>query len=208
MKDKQIKKLLIKLLILIASVFAVVFANGCYFVFCHQEKSMQKIQQGRELNLYECCSIYTMHMAVWMFGWPLSPAAANAALKMHFKTDTGYRWYSDTSFTESEVITSTPNWKTKIPFKVSWSTDLTQISKEELKYALAYNTNDTQVLFSQYGNPILVYKVEYQNVKYQFGPIPIYTGLFKYLQKINWLYPYKVTNCSVTTYFEDILGFE
>lgn len=123
-------------------IFAVLI-NGCYYVFWGQEKSMKKLRNNQDLNFYECCSIYTMHMAVWMLGWPLSPEAANAAFKMHFKTGTGHRWYSDTSFTESEVVTSNPNWKAKIPFKVSWPTDLTQISKEELKYALAYNTNDT-----------------------------------------------------------------
>lgn len=77
---KYVKIILIGALCL---VFAV-FINGCYYVFCHQDKSMAKIQQGKELNLYECCSIYTMHMAVWMFGWPLSPEAARECVLLHF----------------------------------------------------------------------------------------------------------------------------
>ena len=48
-----VKITLISLLVLVA----VIFINGCYFVFCHQDKSMAKIQQGEDLNLYECCSI-------------------------------------------------------------------------------------------------------------------------------------------------------
>lgn len=202
------KKILVSILILFVSIFTVVFANSCYFVFCHQDKSMAKIQQGKELNVYECCSIYTMHIAVWMFGWPLSPEAASEAYRMHFKVDNDIRWSSNTDFLNSKVVTSNPNFKEKKPFKVSWPIDLTQIPKDELKYALAYNTNNTQVLFTQNGNPILEYTVEYQNVKYDFGCIPIYTGLFKYLQEIDWLHPYKMVMCSVTTYFDDILELE
>lgn len=63
---------------------AIVFVNGAYFVFCHQDKSMAKIRQGEELNLYECCSIYTMHMALWLFAWPLSPEAARKCFLLHF----------------------------------------------------------------------------------------------------------------------------
>ena len=202
------KKILVSILILIVSIFSIVFANGCYFVFWHQDKSIAKIQQGKDLNLYECSSVYTMHMAVWMFGWPLSPEAASEAYRMHFKVDNDIRWSSNTDFLNSKVITSNPNFKEKKPFKVSWPIDLTQIPKDELKYALAYNTINTQVLFTQNGNPILEYMVEYQDVKYKFGCISIYTGLFKYLQEIGWLHPYKMVMCSVTTYFDDILGFE
>ena len=146
-------------------------------------------------------------MAVWMFGWPLAPEAANEAFNMHFKRD-NIRWYSSEDFLNSKIITSNPNFKNKKEFKVSWPIDLTKIPRDEIRYALAYNTNNTWVLFTQNGNPLLKYAVEYQNVKYDFGPIPIYTHLFKYLQKIGWLYPYDVVVCSVKTYWDDILGFE
>ena len=202
------KKLIKWLLISMALIIVLVFANGCYYVFRGQERSMAKLEQGRELNLYECCSIYTMHMAVWMFGWPISPEAASEAYYMHFKDDNDIRWSSNTDFLNSKVIASNPNFKEKKPFKVSWPIDLMQIPKDELKYALAYNTSNTQVLFTQNGNPILEYTVEYQDIKYNFGHISIYTGLFKYLQEIGWLHPYKMVMCSVTTYFDDILGFE
>lgn len=194
--------------IVLSCLVLAVFINGTCYVFKGQEKSMAKLQNNQELSIYECCSIYTMHIAVWMFGWPLSPEAASEAYRMHFKVDNDIRWSSNTDFLNSKVVTSNPNFKEKKPFKVSWPIDLTQIPKDELKYALAYNTNNTQVLFTQNGNPILEYTVEYQNVKYDFGCIPIYTGLFKYLQEIGWLHPYKMVMCSVTTYFDDILGLE
>ena len=46
------KKLIKWLLISIALIIVLVFANGCYYVFRGQERSMAKLEQGRELNLY------------------------------------------------------------------------------------------------------------------------------------------------------------
>lgn len=70
-------------LMLLVTIIGIIFINGCYYVFCGQEKSMKKLQQGKELNLYECCSIYSMHMAVWMFGWPIAPEAAKECFMLH-----------------------------------------------------------------------------------------------------------------------------
>ena len=78
------KKVLKSIVILFASIFVIVFANGCYFVFKGQEKAMSKIHAGKELNFYECCNAYTMHMALWMFGWPMSPEAAKECFLLHF----------------------------------------------------------------------------------------------------------------------------
>ena len=68
----------------ILTLFIIVFINGCIYVFNLQEKTMDKIKKGEEPSLYEKCSIYTMHMAVYMFGWPLSPEAASEIFKMSF----------------------------------------------------------------------------------------------------------------------------
>ena len=183
------KKVLKYFLISIVTIIGIIFINGCYYVFRGQEKSMKKLQQGKELNLYECCSIYSMHTAIWMFGWPISVDAAKYAYWMQFDRCETRRDFTSV-FYKSDVITSNPNWKTKTPFKVSWSIDLSKLSRKELYFALAYNSNNTWVYFTEDGYPLIEYRVEYQNVKYQFGIIPIYTGLFKYLQKIGWLYPY------------------
>ena len=71
-------------MIVLSVLAATVFVNGCYFVFSGQEKAMRKIRQGDRLNLYENCSVYTMHMALWLFGWPLSPEAAWECFLLHF----------------------------------------------------------------------------------------------------------------------------
>lgn len=95
---KFIKKSIKISLIVLLSFFAIIFANGCYYVFYGQEKSVVKLQQGKNLNLYECCSIYTMHMAIWMFGWPIAPEAAQQAFLMtfHSKDRTISNSYFDT----------------------------------------------------------------------------------------------------------------
>ena len=74
------KKFFISVLLLVATVFL----NGIYFVFSGQRRAAEKIESGGRLNLYECCSVYTMHMALWMFGWPMSPTAAHECLTLHF----------------------------------------------------------------------------------------------------------------------------
>ena len=78
------------------------------------------------------------------------------------------------------------------------------------RYALAYNTPNTQVVFGyayntiehpkdlshwhpECINPWLTLRVGYGDVVYNFGHITIYTSLFKYLQDIGWLYPYDLT---------------
>ena len=68
----------------ILTLFIIVFVNGCIYVFALQEKTMDKIKNGARVSFYEKCSIYTMHMAVYMFGWPLSPEAASEIFKMSF----------------------------------------------------------------------------------------------------------------------------
>ncbi len=196
------KKLIKWLLISIALIIVLVFANGCYYVFRGQERSMAKLREGKELNLYECCSIYTMHMAVWMFGWPISSSAAIEAFLLHFKNSGHISTYGYSVF-NSEVITSHPNWEKKKPFKVYWP-PINELSDKELRYALAYSTINSQVMFSEYGKPIFACRIEYQNVKYRFKNITIYTGLFQYLQQIGWLHPYTLTIVTPGSFGDDL----
>ena len=72
-------KIIARLLLVI---FIVVFINGCIYVFALQDRTMNKIKNNEEVSLYEKCSIYTMHMAVYMFGWPLSPEASGEIMRM------------------------------------------------------------------------------------------------------------------------------
>lgn len=53
---------------LFLALFIIVFINGCIYVFALQDRTMNKIKNNEDVSFYEKCSIYTMHMAVYMFG--------------------------------------------------------------------------------------------------------------------------------------------
>lgn len=200
---KPIKITLFSLLIIVA----IIFANGCYFVFWHQDKSMAKIQQGKELNFYECCSIYTMHMAVWMFGWPLAPEAAHECYKLHFpQQDTVEFELSDAMY--SPKISAACEFLSDKPagtsISVAWNGDKDYaINSPEHRAAIALNpckitrVEDENSLF----NTARLYHVkltspmiypEYSRTTFDFKhfKIIIHEGLFRYLQDKGWLSKY------------------
>ena len=94
----------------ILTLFIIVFVNGCIYVFALQEKTMDKIKKGEEPSLYEKCSIYTMHMAVYMFGWPLSPEAAGEVFRMSFP------WNRETAILrEDDFFIESPTTESPLP---------------------------------------------------------------------------------------------
>lgn len=173
------KKILVSILILFVSIFAVIFANGCYFVFFHQDKSMAKIRQGKELNLYECCNIYSIHTAIWMFGWVISPEAAEQAFLMTLPP-------KDREINNDYFITP----------------------KNTLRYRLAF-PDDLKVHVFEYedcffdllGNPVhnttrmytCSFQVTYSDTVYQVNNIKIYGKLLKYIQDKGWIHEFKIT---------------
>ena len=150
-------------LVSLAIIIALLFANGCYYVFWGQEQSMKKLQQGKELNLYECCSIYSMHCAVWMFGWTISPEAAQQAFFMHFKGD---RYVNNDFFY---------NIKDNLRYQLALPKGSYKIEKMPDPDREYY----TCVIDIHYTNNIL-------NIK----GIPFYSPLFKELEKKGWLHTY------------------
>lgn len=74
-----------KVIITLLSILAIVFANGCYYVFHGQKASAEKIREGKELNSYEIASVYTMHMALCVIGWVYSPEATKEIIGMSFR---------------------------------------------------------------------------------------------------------------------------
>ena len=76
------RPLKISLRILLAF-FLLSCVNLGYYVLIGQKSSSVKLSKGEELSLYECMSIYQMHIAVWSLGWPLSPEAARECFMLH-----------------------------------------------------------------------------------------------------------------------------
>lgn len=196
---KTLKKILLTVLV----IFSIVFANGCHYVFYGQFKSMDKIQNGIDLNLYECCSIYTMHMATWMFGWPMSPVAAKECLSLHFphKQDTIdiMNVRSRASLLSPKVVAAIKSLENK-PIgsrtRVAWN------GHE------AYSLNSPERVAAIAVNPCVIYKAaymddgmplymisssmqypKYSRTKFTLGKlsITVHEGLFRYLQDKGWL---------------------
>lgn len=199
---RPVKITLISLLVIVA----IVFANGCYFVFCHQDKSMQKIQQGKDLNLYECCSVYTMHMALWMFGWPLSPEAARECFLLHFphEDDDVIRFRASKGFMKSPKLQKAVKYLSDKPagtsIHVAWkaSKDYALYSSEH-RAAIAVNAcdvikEDVDKTTGDYEiriRCVMVYP-KYSRTEFNLGKFSIWIqeGLFRYLEERGWFSRY------------------
>lgn len=179
-------------------VFLIIFINGCIYVFNLQEKTMDKIKNGEEPSLYEKCSIYTMHMAVYMFGWPLSPEAASEIFKMSFP------WNRETAIQrEDDFFMESPTVQ-----KALKGLQEGQRKRIAFKAETAYNTASPDHRVALGVNPGYLYRKDgkvylesYAHYPYYsatpitiFGlKIIIHEGLFHYLEKIGWMHPYTMT---------------
>ncbi len=165
----------------ILGIIIALFINGVYYVFWGQEKSAAKLDRGQELNLYECCSIYTMHMAVWLFGWPFCPEAAYEAMMMHIPR-------KNPIWIDGVDMYANNNFSTEIQAK---GTDYANKSLKDLRYLLALNSSNTTFeVTPEYS--MCVVSVKYTSAVRQIGRIPINTSLFVYLQDKHILFPYEM----------------
>ena len=179
-------------------VFLTIFINGCIYVFNLQEKTMDKIKKGEEPSLYEKCSIYTMHMAVYMFGWPLSPEAASEIFKMSFP------WNREkTVFRENDFFMESPTVQ-----KALKGLQEGQRKRIAFKAETAYNTASPDHRVALAVNPGYLYKKDGKVYLESYAHYPYYSatpitifgariiiqeGLFHYLEKIGWMHPYTMT---------------
>ena len=182
----------------ILTLFIIVFVNGCIYVFALQEKTMDKIKNDARVSFYEKCSIYTMHMAVYMFGWPLSPEAASEIFKMSFP------WNREkTVFRENDFFMESPTVQ-----KALKGLQEGQRKRIAFKAETAYNTASPDHRVALAVNPGYLYKKDgkvylesYAHYPYYsatpitiFGSkIIIHEGLFHYLEEIGWMHPYTMT---------------
>lgn len=205
------KKVVKITLLSLLGLFVVVFANGCYYVFMGgQDRSMAKIRQGGRLNVYECCSVYTMQMAMWMFGWPFSPEAAKECFLLHFPhngKDTVRISASEKFFRSPKMQAAMESLADK-PFgssvHVAWSASRDYAWKSpERRPAIAVNAcNVTKVrsesrrrertsMDGAYDISVtcrMIYP-KYSRTEFDFGKFSVFIheGLLRYLQDIGWL---------------------
>ena len=158
-------------------VIAALLINLAYYVFIGQGLSMKKLSVNKDLNLYERVSIYQMHVTMWSLGWIIAPEAAMEARLMHKKhTEPVIIYSSFPSLAKPEL----------------WENGVYSLKDPQLKYALALNTEDLKFeKTTDYTKCTLT--VRYTNNVHRVCGVPVHTALFKYLQDINWLYPYQIS---------------
>ena len=185
-----------KIIITILSMLALVVANGCYFVFCGPDRAMGKLQRGAELNLYEKCSIYTMHIGLWTLGWPMSPQAARECLMLHFpQKDTVSINMRLSSPRLDAAVSSLKDRPVGSSVTVSWDgTGAYSLASPEHKAAIAVNS--CRIVKEWQENHLytcsvycLIQYPRYSRTVITLGSvrIPLQEGLFRYLQEKGWL---------------------
>ena len=196
MKTK--KKILVSIVILFASVFVIVFANGCYYVFWGQDKSAEKLAQGKDLNAYEIASIYSMHTACWMFGWPVSPEAAKLIFAKQFHIDNKYKIFCTgdmPSLRKSPVVQKAYEKVCKEADQGNFDVKVQLYWKdysEDIRAALALNGGYlTMSAVDVYGEtwaiPTYIAPTDYKPGVIYIKGIKIHETLFDYLENIGIL---------------------
>jgi len=197
-----------KILLGIAIIFSAIFLNGIYYVFCGQFKSVERLNSGRQLNLYECASIYTMHIATWALGWPMSPTCAMQCASLHIphKADTVIVWNRSRRLSIlSPNVISTIKYLQDKPIgassKLAWNGNIAY-SKSSPEHIAAIAINPCVITKSstmQDGSALyLIHSSmqypKYSKTKFDIGitTIIIHEGLFRYLQDMGWLNYYTI----------------
>ena len=193
------KKIILSLIISIV----LVFANGIYYVFDGQFNTMSKINNNIPISFYEKCSIYSMFMAIYMFGWIYSPEAAYCNFLMSFphKSDTIY--YETDCWLTPKITNRIKNHKFG---KVTWRGnpynnhigDYNMMSPEHRAAILLNWCTISEDSNYYYATCDYTYKVPSKTEFYMKGfKIIINENLFYELEKCRWIYPYKlVCYCS------------
>ena len=185
------------ILIAICTLALVIFANGTYWVLSDiQQRCYTKVQQANfskdALNTYEKCSIYTINLAMCVFGYPFSREATIQQIYTLFPTSKVYEWHSRGLFKNQKtkvLMASHPNASKSHPVYLNYG-DYSIKNIGDIRCALAANGC---YLYKEDGKWIITPKDNlfiYPNLRQvtYIGPFKVHEGLIYYLQKIGWLY--------------------
>lgn len=188
-------KTLKRIFIGIISVILVSAINCAGYLYFGQQKSMSKFNAGQKLNLYECCSIYSIHLAACTLGWFISPEAAEQCVLMAFAKE-GSHHLRNSSFMKSEYIRkqilSHQSSQFTIDFPLNEITSNTKSSlRKELRYAIAFDGARCVDVDGECTYCLDV-TAEYSGytARYTIGAVSIvfYWQLQKYIQDKGWLH--------------------
>lgn len=185
------------ILIVICSLALIIFVNGLYWAFSDiQQRCYTKVQKTGyskdALNMYEKCSMYTINLAICVFGYPFSREATTQQIYTLFPTSKVYEWHSRELFKNPKTQTLMaryPNANKNHPVYLNYG-DYSIQNLSNVRCALAANGC---YLYKEDGKWIIApedYLFIYPNLRQvtYIGPFKVHEGLIYYLQKIGWLY--------------------
>lgn len=155
---------------------------------------LAKIESEQELGFKEKASIYGLNFFMSVFAYPIYPEVAKESFYLMFKTENSTRVFEDDFFMESQKIRDAIKNKTS---RVAWRGSEYVIGNKESRFALALNPCNLVIKkledFSEISVEVRVaYPEKYRAVLVKVPiEIAVEEGLFHYLQKENWLHPYK-----------------
>lgn len=195
-----------KILIGILAIVAISLMNLCWYTFAGSHKSVEKLAAGEELSLYECCSIYQLHLTMSICGFPISPEASRECLKLHFhQPDTVYFRHSHfgRSYRLYDAIVKLEKMPYGSSIKVRWDGNVFYSPlNPEHRAAIAVNPcTVTKVMYLDYQHfpDDILYtittstqypKISRTEFDFRWFKLVINEGLFRYLQDKGWLSKY------------------
>ena len=185
-----------RILFTLIALLTLLLGNGCYYLFHGQNLSAEKLRQGKDLNLYEKCSAYTMHIALWSLGWPMSPQAARECLMLHFPhKDTVNIRMNLSSPRIDAAVRSLKDKPVGASVRIAWDgNEAYSLASPEHKAAIAVNPcrvvkewQESYMYSCSVYSPMLYPKQS--NTVISAGPFRIHLqeGLFRHLQDKGWL---------------------
>lgn len=195
-KDKDAKHMA-KFLILGLGIFAVTIPLNLIQYNQRSEHWQNKVNNGDDLNFKEKSGVYGTLILLIIGGYIPFPEISKENFYLLFPDEDNTRTFYDNTFLNSKGIQRHISQGNKV--KVVWNSWEERVSGD-LRYALAFNTavveKKDRKAFTEY---TLTMSVNYTenwttiHAKHLFGgylATRIDEGLFWYLQKEGWLYPY------------------
>ena len=192
-----------KIFLIILSVFILIVLNGAFFLIFGQYRAIEKLKSGKALNLYECCTIYSIHIGIWSMGWPMSPEAAKECFLLHFpqKDTVDFKRCRFDSPKLRATIEELQDKPVGAEVRLSWKAkDCYSVKSKERRIAIAVNPcTITKVAEGKYQLISEMEYPEFSKTPFNLGlfTIELEEGLFRHLQDRGWL-SYYVARYSIS----------
>jgi hypothetical protein len=186
-----------------AILLAVILVNGTYWLLSDIQQKTYDKSKTTELNLYEKCSVYSLHKGICTFGWFVSPESTRQQIWCTIPIDNTIVRRSEYFSNDKKIrslVAKNPNATKNNPMYVAWKPGDNQFglysayNRDNMRIALACNG---LFLYKEEGHWVLSPKNElyvYPNLSKPtiIGPFKFHEGLIRYLQDIGWLHKPKI----------------